>query len=1586
VIILYRILSKLPFNFSIFKKAKYICGYIDGKIGCSELLSVCTDKDLKWLISYLIERKDKRFKEILVHKPELLRLAEYTPFLKEVLEDYPEKLFDIIRVVGFINDVIIEEALKRDLVTLVSVCTDKDLKLLVDYLIERKDERFKEILAIKPELLRLSEYVGFWKEILIDYPEKAFEILDAVDFVEDARTVKEALKGGLVALDLEINPNDESFDAGGVVFSNDGRTVSFYYDKSKEDKFVGLLKVLSESNAILVGHNVLNHDLKFIRDKYNINFKNKVIDTLYLNCLVEPGARSRALSMLVQHSEHDPVEDAKASLILLRRLIRKIKEYGLEREAKELLADNPYVSGVPYVIDAFDSSVRYSKTVEEQSNGKRKLFVVVDWLGISNPWSPYVLDPSSYNPKTVWEKAGVFSALCAIKDPKCGCGDPNTFKKTWINDENTRKAILDVSKAVRRRELPKTSVETLSEYIPYLTEKFDEVELHDGELILSTISNLNEFFRLSDKVLAKVSLAKAYSDISETIGLEGVEFVDSGYNPVLLIPESSSLDPLNVASNVAGLLECLELPAVVLVSNDYEKALARRIFGYFCPAYMDYDLSAFRLAVENRGVVITDSFERIPTGFKTLVIFSDRSIIRGVSRENLCEKLCYGLMKVYGMARKLGVEYIAYLSFVGGTLSSLLRILEFGRVLSHANRKMYKRGALKGEVFVNVWNSVEDAVDYAENITEEIWGFRYRPYQRKSVAMLLSAYSLNRTTSPFGIVILPTGAGKSVIFQSVAVALHRKTGALTIVVSPLQALIQDQVESLKRRGVKVGRLDGTVSSYQRFKTILDAIFGNLEILYVTPERFERDEVKIILDCGNVGYVILDEVHCLSTWGSSFRPSYKYMAKMLASERKSRFLPIYGLPATLPKDVLKDVLDVLGISDVKEDEIDFDSDFSPEDVSKFRHNLILRGPAMRPEIKINIVKAKNDSDKLNRVVDEIRRLRDWLDAKGEPWIGLVFASFVRSSLKHENVDYIARFISERIGEEVLYFHGQMSQSEKREVISKLEKAVKELSKPRIVVATKAFGMGVDLPNIRFVIHAHVSDSIEDYYQEIGRGGRDRRESYAITIYSPDDFNERRRLIRPITLNHVRRLIDIIKSAKGAKGDGKEVVIPLNPFYNCFGSDGKIVIKKVLQILEYSELIEHEITNGRLVAYKILEDVDLESVREAIIHFDMGENVIVLDLNRPKLLGPIIEDRLRRWAEKGFVKRVEYSWKVGDVVINIGEKGSRFEMCYILLKDDLSLEKVSLSKEFEFYQLQLQKSYQLEGFFEKISSLLPDKRNDEAHRIIRTYLEEGIADEFEKKFKEKLKAIEREIECLGDRAVIFGLMGSGKTEILSKIATYYIAKYSERGVLIILPDPSKSDIVSRIKDKIGYDVNVNVRSARSVRFEDLFDYEVIIFDDVDVALAKSLVDVDFLNKITTLNRKVYLTVDPIILTTFGYFNKILEIFNSYKLTVLKSVELPFDVMVDDFNVRVIQREVYEAKRHRLANKIVKYLPGKCSGALEPAIKPTGDEYYRLLYLCLKASTGVPKDLKVDKREFEKTLTEWVCYLSRDRLELG
>jgi len=1667
----YKILAKFPFNFSVFKRAKYVCGYLNEKVTCSDLISVCKDKDLKSLLNYLIERKDNRFLEVLANSPDFLLLPDYAELWKIVIQAYPEKILDILeKLYSTIEkeDKIFEELLemivkgtldldkvsldykyikienitlqifkklkciweylngKKECSELVKVCEGRDLDILVRNLIKHDDERFKEVLANRPDLLRLPEYKDYWKKVIIDYPEKMLNILKEIDFIEDAKIIKESLEKGLVGLDLEVSPDGESIEASGVVFLVNGTQADpFSYSNEDIDKFVKLLNVLSKTNTILVGHNILNHDLVYINKLYNIKLKNRIVDTLYLQCLVEPGLRPRALSM--QNREHKdahcPDKDAEKSIELLGRLVRKIKEYGLVEKAKELLSDNPYLSGLMQAIENFEDAPDESRKFKKDD--KRRLFVVTDWKGLATPWSPRVLDPESYSPKNVWERAAIFSAFCALKDPICGFGDPNTFSKTWINDENTRKAILEVSKAVKERKQPETSVETLSEYVRYLTEKFDEdltkkfdeVELYDGELILSTAPDLSSFFKLSSNVRARVSLAKAFSEMFKTIGLDSVTLIDAEYDPpTLLLPESSSLDPLNIASNIAGLLKHINKPAFVLVSNNYEKALAKRIFlNNNIPTYVadsNYDRSAFRKAIENGGVVIANSREGIPEGipedilkrFESLILFSDKSIIKISKGNHWREKLIFGFMGVYGLARKLNAEKIAYLSFSSGDLSNFLHIPEFGKLLKEGEKiNIYKRVAPQGDVFINVWDSIEDAVSFAEKITEDIWGFRYKPYQRKAVAMLLSAYSLNRSTSPFGIIVLPTGAGKSVIFQSVAVALHKMTGAVTIVVSPLQALIQDQVESLKKREIKVAKLDSTVSPRERFKTVLDAIFGNIVLLYVTPERFEKDELKNILKCGNVGYVILDEVHCLSTWGSTFRPSYKYMARTIASEREKRFLPIYGFSATLPKDVLKDIINELNNNrDIKDStnklnsnlpreiHIDFNTDFVPEDVSKFESDLILRGPATRPEIKINIIKAKDDHDKYEKIIRIVKDLRDSLDRKGEPWIGLVFASFVKSHNIHKNVKYIADMLSEGLGEEVLCFHGQMSQVDKKEVIRRLERAAKSLSKPRIVVATKAFGMGVDLPNIRFVVHAHVSDSLEDYYQEIGRGGRDRRECHAITVYSPDDFDEKRKLIKRVDRRAVGKLLEIIdKFTKYSD----EVGVPLNAFYDDFGlRDGRATLKRLLQVLEDNDVIEYEITNGNLKAYRILRDVNLDSIKNAILYHDTLRNVVVLDVNTPKMYISVLEERLREFEEEGTIECIDYSWEVDGKEIKISPRGYKTEIGYIKLKRRLKLEEISLLREWEYYQLQHKKLSQLEAFFEEIQQINSlEEKNRRAHELLRRYLEEGIAGEFEKKLAEKMNIIKSNVvDRLGDKAVIFGLMGSGKTDVLAKIASYYANKYSEKCVVIVVPDKGSSDILSRIRKYLGRDVNIDVKVAKTVAggSDSLLDYEVVIFDGADLALAKGHINLYTLAKLAELNRKVYIAMDPLVATAGKPLSLILSSFNNnYTFAVLKSVTMPIDIKIDGFNVKVISRKEGELIRPKSLTQIIKYLPYRSEYALLPGISSKKSDYYQQLYLCLKASKCVPNIAVLRESmdaQFIETLTNWIDNLKKYSLK--
>jgi len=288
-----------------------------------------------------------------------------------------------------------------------------------------------------------------------------------------------------------------------------------------------------------------------------------------------------------------------------------------------------------------------------------------------------------------------------------------------------------------------------------------------------------------------------------------------------------------------------------------------------------------------------------------------------------------------------------------------------------------------------------------------------------------------------------------------------------------------------------------------------------------------------------------------------------------------------------------------------------------------------------------------------------------------------------------------------------------------------------------------------------------------------------------------------------------------------------------------------------------------------------------------------------------------------------------------------------------------------------------------FFEEISSLPLEKQNERAHEILRRYLEEGIANEFEKEFAEKIRKIKEDIiDRLGDKAVIFGLMGSGKTDLLAKIATYYVSRYSEKSVVIIVPDKGSSDIISKIKGYLRRDVNIDVKLARNIneKSDSLLEYEVIIFDDVDLALVRNNISLDTLDKIVKFNRKVYFALDPLVLSAKESFNRVLDVFNNdCNIAILTSVVMPVDIKISGLNVKVVKRKVGDSiRKPRALTQIVKFIPHKSEEVLLPGISPKKNqkEFYTLLYLCLKASKYSPNNLPIeDKKKFEQTLTEWM-----------
>ena len=329
------------------------------------------------------------------------------------------------------------------------------------------------------------------------------------------------------------------------------------------------------------------------------------------------------------------------------------------------------------------------------------------------------------------------------------------------------------------------------------------------------------------------------------------------------------------------------------------------------------------------------------------------------------------------------------------------------------------------------------------NILERYWNYTsFRPYQEEIIQSILDH---NDTFA-----LLPTGGGKSICFQVPALI---KDG-ICIVVSPLIALMKDQVNSLKEKGIKAMSITSGIK-YNELDTLLDnCIYGNYKFLYLSPERLQQDIVKHRIEQMNVNLIAVDEAHCISQWGNDFRPAYKSIA-ILRQLQPS--VNVVALTATAKPKVIEDTMDAL----------DF---VSPK---------VFKASFIRPNIAYQVVYSED------KMYDLERLLKDHLGAS---------IIYVRS--RKMSVD-IHNFL-EKKGFSSTFFHGGIPTKDKEERLLQWMNNQKD-----IMVATTAFGMGIDKPDVKTVIHINLPESLESYYQEAGRAGRNNENAYAILLTNTSD---------------------------------------------------------------------------------------------------------------------------------------------------------------------------------------------------------------------------------------------------------------------------------------------------------------------------------------------------------------------------------------------------------------------------------------------------------------------------------------------------
>jgi ATP-dependent DNA helicase RecQ len=337
-----------------------------------------------------------------------------------------------------------------------------------------------------------------------------------------------------------------------------------------------------------------------------------------------------------------------------------------------------------------------------------------------------------------------------------------------------------------------------------------------------------------------------------------------------------------------------------------------------------------------------------------------------------------------------------------------------------------------------------DTPDLDSTLRDRFGLSAFRPGQREAIEAVMAGRD--------GLVIMPTGSGKSLIYQLPALLLP----GLTVVVSPLIALMKDQTDKLEELGVDARTINSSLTDREQGRAEDAVEAGAGKILYLTPERFrDRDFFEILLG-RNVSLFVIDEAHCISQWGHDFRPDYMMLGSI--AERLGR-PPVLALTATAPPEVQDDIARQMGM------------------VDPFR----VVGELIRPNLFLEVIPTVNDEVK-DAMLERVLRETDGS--------GIIYTATVKEA------ERLHAWLAERWA--VALYHGK--RTSKQRVEAQDAWAAGEV---KAVVATNAFGLGIDRPDIRFVVHYHFPGSLEAYYQEAGRAGRDGERARCIVLYRDED---------------------------------------------------------------------------------------------------------------------------------------------------------------------------------------------------------------------------------------------------------------------------------------------------------------------------------------------------------------------------------------------------------------------------------------------------------------------------------------------------
>ena len=403
-------------------------------------------------------------------------------------------------------------------------------------------------------------------------------------------------------------------------------------------------------------------------------------------------------------------------------------------------------------------------------------------------------------------------------------------------------------------------------------------------------------------------------------------------------------------------------------------------------------------------------------------------------------------------------------------------------------------------------------------VLKKYWGYdSFRPLQSEIVNSVLAG---NDTLA-----LLPTGAGKSVCFQLPSLLQD----GICLVISPLIALMKDQVSNLKKKGIPALSIYSGMSFIEVKKTLQNAAYGNFKFLYVSPERLETELFLEFLPIIKVNLIAVDEAHCISQWGYDFRPSYLRIA---ALREYFPDVPVLALTASATQIVQNDIREKLLF---KKAQKTFTQTFE------------------RPNLSYSAFRLFSKENKLLTIVKKV------------PGSAIVYCKTRRRTKE------VAELLMQN-GISADYYHAGLSSEERNK---KQENWIGD--KTRIIACTNAFGMGIDKPDVRIVVHYDVPDALENYYQEAGRAGRDGKKAYAVLLFSESELEA---LQKQIEIRFPAN--EVIKKVYGDlcsflqlpanSGEGFSFDFDLNTFAKNFKLDA-YTINSVLKILEQEELITY-----------------------------------------------------------------------------------------------------------------------------------------------------------------------------------------------------------------------------------------------------------------------------------------------------------------------------------------------------------------------------------------------------------------------------